>query len=125
MSFWMASSSAGVARLAASACRTSCAAESVERLGEQILDELALGLRLGTARPVEMRPAPVFAADQSLFGHDLQELEDRRVLRAAEHFVDVAHGARAALPDDAQDGELPFGRFWRLHGARILLRTGS
>jgi hypothetical protein len=74
---------------------------------------------------IAMRAAPVFAPHQPLFRHDLQQLEDGRVLRAAQHFVNVAHGAGPTVPDDSEDGELTFGRFWRLHRARILLRTDS
>jgi hypothetical protein len=48
------------------------------------------------------------AADQSLFGHDLEHLENRRILSrpaACDGFVDGAHGGSAKAPKNGEDFE--------------------
>src|SRR5438552_18321165 len=50
---------------------------------------------------------------EALLAHDLQQLEDRRVADrpgVVEGLVDIAYGARTALPQHAQNLELRVGR---------------
>ena len=59
-----------------------------------------------------MRPRRLVARNEPLLGHDLQQLEDRRIAGlAAERLGDLPDGAGAARPQDAQDGQLGVGRF--------------
>jgi len=80
---------------------------------------------------VDVRLAGLFALDEALVGHDLEELEDRGVAEGAagaEVLMDVADGGGAAVPEDAEELEFAFGGAWE--GVRPLhekngIRRGS
>ena len=77
-------------------------------------DHLPLSLPLASTGPIDMRPLGVVPGQQTFLKHDLHGLQNRRVtglLNGAQLFPHVAHGTGAALPQDAQYGQLCFGRF--------------
>src|SRR5436190_11847170 len=72
---------------------------------------MALRLVLAERRLVHVGARRLVANDELLLRHDLEQLERGGVARvAAQRFGDLADGAGAAGPEDAQDGELGVGR---------------
>src|SRR6266478_3383415 len=63
---------------------------------------------------IDVRAGAGVPLDEFLFGHDLEELEDRRVsdgaaAGGAQRLVHVAHGTGSALPQHTEDGQLGIG----------------
>ena len=78
---------------------------------EQIRDELPLCLILAIRGFVDVSSRRLVADDETLLGHDLQQLEERGVAALASHHLrDLADGAGPPRPQHAQDGELGVGR---------------
>src|SRR5262249_23287205 len=79
----------------------------VEHALEEVGDELPLGLILCIRGLVDVRSRRLVAMDEALLGHDLKELENRRVAGVAAHlFGDLPNRAWAAGPEDAENREL-------------------
>ena len=88
------------------ACMTSSSAEPPNARRTRSPTSLPLGLLLAPAGPVDVRPLRFIAHHQPLLGHDLQELEHRRVtrrLRSFENIPHLAHRRRPLLPEHAAE----------------------
>ena len=126
ISFRISPSSSAVARLASSACMHELGRRPAERAIEQVAHELPLRLLLGQPRLIDVRAVGVVAPHQPLLRHDLEHLQRggvggraARVRRATSWTCRTVLGA--ALPEDAQDGQLGIGRAGAA-GFRVMAR---
>ena len=91
---------------------------TVENALQHVGGKLALGLFCRLLRFIDMGALIFVATDETLRGHDLHQLEYRRVaesLFGLQRFVDFANRGRSALPQNLQDLKL---------GGSGLLRRG-
>ena len=85
---------------------------AVEGAVEQVADEEFLGFGLGLAGRVDVGLAAFIAGQVAFFVHDLHELEGGGVAGGADavqFLCDLADRAGAAIPKDAEDGQLGVG----------------
>src|ERR1035438_8922338 len=89
---------------------------------QEVAGKLAPGPFRRAAGGVNVGALLFVAADEPLFRHDLEHLQNRGVLRrfaADDGFVDGAHGGGPAAPEDGEDLEFGVG------GARRIGRFGG
>lgn len=87
---------------------------SAKKAVQEVANHLPLGPLRGQFRLIDVTALAVLTHDQSLFSHDLQKAEDRRVCErlgssGVQMIQRLAHGAWPASPEDSQDGELGIG----------------
>jgi len=85
---------------------------AVEGAVEQVADEEFLGFGLGLAGRVDVGLAAFIAGQVAFFVHDLHELEGGGIAGGAgavQFLCDLADRAGAAIPKDAEDGQLGVG----------------
>jgi hypothetical protein len=71
--------------LLVSACRTNAFTDPPNARLQQIAEQLPLRLLLPKPGSVNLRARRLIALHQALLRHDLEELQNRRVLRASIH----------------------------------------
>src|SRR5262249_6786864 len=82
---------------------------AVECALEKVTGELLLGPFARAAGSIDVSFLLLIALDQAFFGHDLEQLQNRGVLRGApllDGFVNVADGTGATAPEHGQDFQL-------------------
>ena len=95
---------------------------------QEVFDHAAERFFLGCHRAIDEGTAADFAGQKPLFGHGGQQTGRRGVMPAsllAEHFPDLAHATRSALPEQLEHFQFAAGGmfgFWSWHGS--VLRRG-
>jgi len=89
---------------------------TAESAVEEVPDQLPLGLLPRHLRLIDVGAGGFVPCDQAFGGHDLHELEHSGIADfalALEGGVDMADGARAEVPKDAEDVEFGVGGPWK------------